>query len=171
MFRFSCFHSPTHAQKPKKTVQLPTEAMQKTLEDYNIKPPTKDPVSLKEAPEGKNANNPSPSSMVQAWKSEGLKCTNDNYSEDGHQIKTMRKSVSLGSGLAHYQDMPPGDDSSSSHNNRSDDKDEYHNAQASISPQISSNLVNPSRKIPRLGFPARLLAVLPTGHRSLHTRW
>lgn len=122
--------------------------MQKTLEDYSVKQPKKNPVSLKEAPEGKNANNnSSPSSMVQDWKSEGLKSTNDNYSEDGHQIKTMRKSVSLGSGLAHYQDMPPGDDSSSSHNNRSDDKDEYHNAQASISPQISSNLVNPRSEL------------------------
>ncbi|CAI9275594.1 unnamed protein product [Lactuca saligna] len=147
MFRFSCFHSPTHAQKPKKTVQLPTEAMQKTLEDYHVKQPKKDPVSLKESPEGNNATS-SPSSMVQDWKSEGLKSTNDNYSEDGHQIKTMRKSVSLGTGLAHYQDMPPGDESSSSHNNHSDsggqndEKEEYHNAQSSISPQISSNLVN-----------------------------
>lgn len=121
--------------------------MQKTLEDYHTKPPKKDPVSLKESPEGKNASQ-SPSSMVQDWRSEGLKSTNENYSEDGHQVKTMRKSVSLGTGLAHYQDMPPGDESSSSHNNRSDsggqndDKDEYPNAQASISPQMSSNVVN-----------------------------
>lgn len=115
--------------------------MQKTLEDYHIKQPKKGPDSSKQSPESKNTN-PSPSS-IQDWKSEGLKSTNDNYSQDGHQIKTMRKSVSLGTGLAHYQDLPPGgDESSSSHNNRSDDKDEFHNAQASISPQISSNLVH-----------------------------
>ena len=71
-------------------MQLPTEAMQKTLEDYPIRQPKKDPVSLKQSPEGKNSNQSPSSAGQQDWKSEGLKSTNDNYSQDGHQIKTMQ---------------------------------------------------------------------------------
>ncbi|XP_071692704.1 uncharacterized protein [Rutidosis leptorrhynchoides] len=65
---------------------------------------------------------------------------NDTDSEHAHEIRRMRKSVSLGSGLARYQEMTPGDQSSSSHGNNSGD--EYHKAQTSLSPQISSNMVN-----------------------------
>lgn len=130
MFRFSCFHSPTHSQKPKKTVHLPTEAMQKTLEDYNTNKSTKkDPVFSK-VPEVTNPN-PSPSSMGQDWKSEGLKSMNDTDSEHRHDVRGMRKSVSLGSGLAAYQDMTSVDGS-----------DGYQKAQASVSAQVSSNMVN-----------------------------
>ncbi|KAL8218517.1 hypothetical protein R6Q57_021890 [Mikania cordata] len=49
------------------------------------------------------------------------------------------QSVSLGSGLAAYQDMTSGEDLSSSHSNCSGVG--YQKAQTSISPQISSNLV------------------------------
>ncbi|KAJ0666920.1 putative leucine-rich repeat domain superfamily [Helianthus annuus] len=138
MFRFSCFHSPTHTQKPKKTVHLPTEAMQKTLEDYATNKPRKNPELPKDVNEGTNAN-PSPSSTGQDWKSEGLKSMNDTDSERGHEIRGMRKSVSLGSGLAAYQDVTSGEDLSSSHNHSGD---EYQKPEASMSPQISSNLVN-----------------------------
>lgn len=150
MFRFSCFHSPAHAQKPKKTVHLPTEAMQKTLEDPHTSQPKKDSIFLNEVPEGENTN-PSQSSMVQDWKSEGLKSKNDIDSEDDHEIRRMRKSVSLGSGLAHYHEIASGEESSVSNGTNGnhsesgvqvDEKDEYPNAQASASPQISSNLVN-----------------------------
>ncbi|KAI3714101.1 hypothetical protein L1987_72691 [Smallanthus sonchifolius] len=139
MFRFSCFHSPTHTQKPKKTVHLLTESMQKTLEDYPTNKPRRSPEIAKEVNEGNNAN-PSPSSMGQDWKSEGLKSVNGTDSEHGHEIRGIRKSVSLGSGLEAYQDMTSGEDLSSSHGNHSGD--EYQKAQASISPQISSNMVN-----------------------------
>ncbi|GJW90906.1 outer arm dynein light chain 1 protein [Tanacetum coccineum] len=139
MFRFSCFHSSINSQKPKKTVHLPTETMQKTLEDYNISKPKKDPVFSKEVSQGVNAN-PSPSSMGQDWKSEGLKSMNDTDSEHAHEIRKMRKSISLGSGLARYQDITSGGESSSSRGNRSGD--EYQQGRASVSPQISSNLVN-----------------------------
>ncbi|KAI3728805.1 hypothetical protein L6452_17449 [Arctium lappa] len=150
MFRFSCFHSPAHAQKPKKTVHLSTEAMQKTLEDHHTNQPKKDSIFLKQVPEGENAN-PSQSSMVQDWKSEGPKSKNDIDSEDDHEIRRMRKSVSLGSGLAHYQEIASGEESSTSNGTNGnhsesgvqvDEKDEYQNAQTSASPQISSNLVN-----------------------------
>ncbi|KAL8196624.1 hypothetical protein R6Q57_024919 [Mikania cordata] len=137
MFRLSCFHSPTHSQKPKKTVHLPTESMQKTLEDYPADKPKKHPELSNEVNAGNNTN-PSPSSMGQDWKSEGLKSMNDTDSEHGHEIRGMRKSVSLGSGLAAYQDMTSGEDLSSSHSNRSGVG--YQKAQTSISPQISSNL-------------------------------
>ncbi|GKE12311.1 outer arm dynein light chain 1 protein [Tanacetum coccineum] len=139
MFRFSCFHSSVNSQKPKKTVHLPTETMQKTLEDYNISKLKKDPVFSKEVSQGVNAN-PSPSSMGQDWKSEGLKSMNDTDSEHAHEIRKMRKSISLGSGLARYQDITSGGESSSSRGNRSGD--EYQQGRASVSPQISSNLVN-----------------------------
>ncbi|KAK9052015.1 hypothetical protein SSX86_028643 [Deinandra increscens subsp. villosa] len=139
MFRFSCFHSPTHSQKPKKTVHLPTESMQKTLEDYSANKPKQNLELSKEVKEGKNAN-PSPSSMGQDWKSEGLKSMNDTDSEHCHEIRGMRKSVSLGSGMAAYQEMTSGEDLSSSHGNRSGD--EYQKARASVSPPISSNLVH-----------------------------
>jgi len=139
MFRFSCFHSPTHSSKPKKTVHLPTEAMQKILEDHTINKPKKNPELSKEVNEGYSAN-PSPSSMGQEWKSEGIKSMNDTDSEHGHEVRRMRKSVSLGSGLAAYQDVTSGEDLSSSHGNHSGD--EYQKAQASMSPQISSNMVN-----------------------------
>ncbi|XP_076931002.1 uncharacterized protein LOC143595974 [Bidens hawaiensis] len=137
MFRFSCFHSPTHTQKPKKTVHLPTEAMQKALEDYTTNKPRKNPELSREVNEGKSANR-SPSLTGQDWKSEGLKSMNDTDSERGHQVRGMRKSVSLGSGLAAYQDMTSGEDLSSGIHSG----DEHHKAQASMSPQISSNMVN-----------------------------
>nr|XP_043639028.1 uncharacterized protein LOC122610100 [Erigeron canadensis] len=136
MFRFSCFHSPINSQKPKKTVHLSTEAMQKTFEDYDRTKPKKDPPFSK-VPEGNDAN-PSPSSMGQDWKSEGLKSMNDTDSERVHEIRKMRKSISLGSGLAHYQDITSGGQSSPSHGSG----DEYQNVQPSVSPQISSNMVN-----------------------------
>ncbi|XP_024993731.1 uncharacterized protein LOC112527358 isoform X2 [Cynara cardunculus var. scolymus] len=113
MFRFSCFHSSAHSQKPKKTVHLPTEAMQKTLEDHHTHQPRKDSIFLKEVPEGENTD-PSQSSMVQDWNSEGPKSKNDIDSEDDHEIRRIRKSVSLGSGLAHYQEIAPGTGGSSS---------------------------------------------------------
>lgn len=138
MFRFSCFHSSINSQKPKKTAHLPTERIQKTLEDYDISESKKDPVVSKEVSEGVNAN-PSPSSMGQDWKSEGLKSMNDTDSEHANEIRKMRKSISLGSGLAHYQDIKSGGESSS-RGNRSGD--EYQQGRASVSPQISSNLVN-----------------------------
>ncbi|KAI3824724.1 hypothetical protein L1987_06195 [Smallanthus sonchifolius] len=139
MFRFSCFHSPTVSPKPKKTVQLPTEAMQKTLEDHNTNKPNKDPVLSKEVHEGNNAY-PFQSSAGQYSRSEGLKSMNDTDSERDHGIKVMRKCVSLRTGLAAYQDMTSCEESSSSHGNRS--RDVYQDAQDSVSPQISSNLVN-----------------------------
>ncbi|KAJ9549333.1 hypothetical protein OSB04_021876 [Centaurea solstitialis] len=151
MFRFSCFHAPANSQKPKKTVHLPTEAMQKTLEDHHINRPKKDAILSKEVPEGENTN-PSQSSMVQDWKSEGPKSKKDIDSEDdGHEIRRMRKSVSLGSGLAHYQEIASGEESCTSNGTNGDhsgsgvqvdEKDEYLDAQNSASPQISSNLVN-----------------------------
>ncbi|PWA46498.1 outer arm dynein light chain 1 protein [Artemisia annua] len=122
-----------------KTVHLPTETMQKTLEDYSISKPKKDPVFSKEVSQGVNAN-PSPSSMGQDWKSEGLKSMNDTDSEHAHEIRKMRKSISLGSGLARYQDIASGGESSSSRGNRSGDG--YQQGRTSVSPQISSNLVN-----------------------------
>ncbi|KAM0054890.1 putative leucine-rich repeat domain superfamily [Helianthus debilis subsp. tardiflorus] len=139
MFRFSCFHSPAHSLKPKKTVKLSTEAMQKTLEDHNTNKPYKDPVFSKEVHEGDNAN-PFPSPAGQDGKSEGLKSRNDTDSEHNQESRGMRKCVSLGAGLAAYQDMTSGDYSSSSYGNRSGH--EYQNTRASVSPQISSNMVN-----------------------------
>ncbi|XP_071702393.1 uncharacterized protein [Rutidosis leptorrhynchoides] len=138
MFRFSCFHSPTNPQKPKKTVQLPTETMQKTVEDYNTNKPKNDPIYSKVSET--NIVDQFASLMGQDWKSEGLKSMNDTDSERAHEIRTMRKCTSLGSGLAHYRDTIPDDRSSSS--NGTGIGDEYQNAQASLSPQISSNMVN-----------------------------
>ncbi|KAK1437919.1 hypothetical protein QVD17_03719 [Tagetes erecta] len=175
MFRFSCFHSPTHSQKPKKTVHLPTESMHKTLEDYNTTKPKRNPESTKEVNDGNSAKNPSPSSMGQDWKSEGLKSVNDTDSEHAHEIRGMRKSVSLGSGLAAYQDMTSGEDLSSSHGNRSGD--EYQKARASISPPISSNLVNLASDLSpdhqqsdrEVGSETRLSGACTGGGSSAHT--
>ncbi|KAK1422884.1 hypothetical protein QVD17_18173 [Tagetes erecta] len=138
MFRLSCFYSPTQSLKLKKTVQLPTEAMQKTLEDYNTNKPNKDPIFPKKVHEGNNTS-PFPSSTGKDSKSEGLKSMNDTDSEHGNETKVMRKCVSLGTDLAAYEDITTGDDLFSSHGNRSGD--EYQKARASVSPQISSNLV------------------------------
>ncbi|XP_076907930.1 uncharacterized protein LOC143564586 [Bidens hawaiensis] len=113
--------------------------MQKTLEDHNTNKPTKDPVISKRVQEGNNAN-PILSTAGQDQKPVALKSTNDTDSEHGHNTRVIRKCASVGTGLAAYQDVTSGEDSYSSHGNRSGD--EYHNARASVSPQLSSNLVH-----------------------------
>ncbi|KAL8228842.1 hypothetical protein R6Q57_013742 [Mikania cordata] len=138
MFKFSCFHSPNHSLKPKKAVQIRTETMGTSLEDHNTNKPNKDPVFSKEVHQDNNVN-PFPSAPGLDWKSEGLKSMNDTDSEHGHETMAMRKCMSLLTDLAAYQDMTSGEDSCSFYGNRSGD--EYQKAQASVSPQISSNFV------------------------------
>ncbi|KAI7726030.1 hypothetical protein M8C21_026080, partial [Ambrosia artemisiifolia] len=139
MFKLSCFHSLVHSQKRKKTIQQSTEAMKKTLEDHNTNNHNKEPVLSKEVHEGDKVS-PYPSSAGQHWKSKGLKTMNNNNSKQDQESMGMRKCVSLGAGLATYQDMTSCDYSCSSRGNHS--RQEYQNARASVAPQISSNLVN-----------------------------
>lgn len=105
MVRFSCFHSHLHSHKPKKTVQLSAEAMQKTLEDSSHNQTLKDfNLSLGKSPEDDLSRGvdsvPSPTSIEHDWKSEGVKSKNDDESEVGVQnTGHLKKSLSLGSGL------------------------------------------------------------------------
>ncbi|KAI7726028.1 hypothetical protein M8C21_026078, partial [Ambrosia artemisiifolia] len=144
MFKLSCFHSLVHSQKRKKTIQQSTEAMKKTLEDHNTNNHNKDPVLSKEVHEGDKVS-PYTSSAGQHWKSKGLKTMNNNNSKQDQESMGMRKCVSLGAGLATYQDMTSCDYSCSSRGNHS--RQEYQNARASVAPQISSNLVNDTSEL------------------------
>ncbi|KAK3018662.1 hypothetical protein RJ639_002804 [Escallonia herrerae] len=111
MVRFSCFITNMHVHKPKKTVQLTTEAMQKALEDCS-KDQTSTTftrltgtTSLHVIGQGDTLKNSddnvkSFSSLECDSKSEDLKIKHDMQSDIRiHKSGNMKKSHSLGSGL------------------------------------------------------------------------
>uniref|UniRef100_A0A5B7B3K4 Outer arm dynein light chain 1 protein n=1 Tax=Davidia involucrata TaxID=16924 RepID=A0A5B7B3K4_DAVIN len=114
MVRFSCFHSHVNSQKPKKTVQLSVEAMQKALQDCSQNRALKDftnssglnPIHLKvqgDALLDNSDNNVTTSSSVDRdWKSEEIR---------SKQASRIKKCRSLESGLDQEGRFSGGNDS------------------------------------------------------------
>ncbi|KAF7144981.1 hypothetical protein RHSIM_Rhsim04G0058800 [Rhododendron simsii] len=113
MVRFSCFHAHGHSTKPKKTVQLSVEAMQKTMEDSSKNPSVKDfkdscgikdslPLKVQgDAVPNNVANHVTSSSSIERnWKSDEINSNYNVESDRGLQHSgRIKKSLSLGSGL------------------------------------------------------------------------
>ncbi|XP_052178507.1 uncharacterized protein LOC127792153 [Diospyros lotus] len=112
MVRFSCFQAPGHSNKPKKTVQLSVESLQKTLEECSQNQALKDSKShsrLNLSPlkaEGDAILNSSEDqvntslSIERGWKSEEINGKYKIEADGGvNHAALIRKSLSLGSGL------------------------------------------------------------------------
>ncbi|KAA8526454.1 hypothetical protein F0562_008343 [Nyssa sinensis] len=111
MVRFSCFHAQVNSPKPKKTVQLSVEAMQKELQDCSQNHALKDftnssglnPKYLKVQSDAflDNINNnvTSSSSVDCGWKLEDINSKYNVESDIRVSETSIKKSRSLGSGL------------------------------------------------------------------------